>query len=86
MGTNRIQGQIDERRFIHEYSAVWHGRIHQPQEHGEAGSGPHQVPRIAPMMRISQGLTINRCNNVLWISAAKDVEMNGDANDVKMEG
>lgn len=38
------------------------------------------------MMHISQGLTINRCNNVLWISAAKDVEMNGDANDVKMEG
>lgn len=31
-------------------------------------------------------LTNNRCNNVLWISAAKGVEMNGDSSDVKMEG
>lgn len=31
-------------------------------------------------------LTTNRCNNVLWISAAKGVEMNGDTSDVKMEG
>ncbi|KAK5229627.1 hypothetical protein LTR99_001430 [Exophiala xenobiotica] len=29
--------------------------------------------------------TIDRCNNVLWISAAKGVEMNGEA-DTKMEG
>jgi len=33
-----------------------------------------------------QTLMSSRCNNVLWISAAKGVEMNGDASDVKMEG
>jgi len=32
------------------------------------------------------GQVLIRCNNVLWISAAKGVEMNGDASDVKMEG
>jgi len=29
---------------------------------------------------------ICRCNNVLWISAAKGVEMNGEGPDTKMEG
>jgi len=33
----------------------------------------------------SLGQVLIRCNNVLWISAAKGVEMNGAA-DVKMEG
>jgi len=32
------------------------------------------------------GQVLIRCNNVLWISAAKGVEMNGDTSDVKMEG
>ena len=32
------------------------------------------------------GQVLIRCNNVLWISAAKGVEMNGAAGDVKMEG
>lgn len=32
------------------------------------------------------GQVLIRCNNVLWISAAKGVEMNGAAADVKMEG
>lgn len=30
--------------------------------------------------------TSTRCNNVLWISAAKGVEMNGEGPDTKMEG
>jgi small nuclear ribonucleoprotein F len=29
--------------------------------------------------------TWTRCNNVLWISAAKGVEMNGEGPDTKME-
>lgn len=32
------------------------------------------------------GQVLIRCNNVLWISAAKGVEMNGASADVKMEG
>ncbi|KAK5945043.1 hypothetical protein PMZ80_002246 [Knufia obscura] len=32
------------------------------------------------------GQVLIRCNNVLWISAAKGVEMNGASGDVKMEG
>jgi len=32
------------------------------------------------------GQVLIRCNNVLWVSAAKGVEMNGAAGDVKMEG
>lgn len=32
------------------------------------------------------GQVLIRCNNVLWISAAKGVEMNGAVGDVKMEG
>lgn len=31
------------------------------------------------------GQVLIRCNNVLWISAAKGVEMNGTAPDTKME-
>lgn len=31
------------------------------------------------------GQVLIRCNNVLWISAAKGVEMNGGVGDVKME-
>jgi small nuclear ribonucleoprotein F len=33
----------------------------------------------------SLGQVLIRCNNVLWISAAKGVEMNGKKEDVKME-
>ncbi|KAJ9660661.1 hypothetical protein H2198_002403 [Neophaeococcomyces mojaviensis] len=32
------------------------------------------------------GQVLIRCNNVLWISAAKGVEMNGTVGDTKMEG
>jgi len=37
---------------------------------------------------LCMGLTADftRCNNVLWISAAKGVEMNGEGPDTKMEG
>ncbi len=28
---------------------------------------------------------VSRCNSVLWISAAKGVEMNGEGPDTKME-
>ena len=32
------------------------------------------------------GQVLIRCNNVLWISAAKGVDMNGVGSDIKMEG
>lgn len=41
--------------------------------------------RLSHWGAVTNQSSSHRCNNVLWISAAKGVEMNG-ASDVKMEG
>lgn len=44
------------------------------------------IDTMAKNPRAANNWDSHRCNNVLWISAAKGVEMNGASADTKMEG
>lgn len=48
--------------------------------------GP-KLKRVLPLSYAQLLILVpkSRCNNVLWISAAKGVEMNGEGPDAKME-
>lgn len=92
MGPDRIQGQTSQCRFLYEPPVVRDRRIHRWQEHRKSRGGVDQVCHDKHnklwLMRITKvrGRCVAneisyRCNNVLWVSAYKNVEMK----DVHME-
>lgn len=54
MGPDRIQRPAHQRRLLHEHPAVGHRGVYRREEHGQLGSGPHQVRLVSFFLSSAQ--------------------------------